>query len=220
MILAAVRSSCSWIQLLLTFDCSSYPGWREYILDGRPYYYHPKLGNNTQWDPPAGWHVPQTQGSAGHLGGGSARKRTRMKIYDSEEDGIEGDEERREPQAESPARQVSARKRAKEAAVSTMAAGRSADGAGRSRVPQVGDVVECEIAEPEAPDGVEWLPGSVTWVDARTKKMKVLIQDNEDDEEYKVCVCCSMANAVCPRAFAPCTRAERGKRALGATARG
>ena len=101
--------------------------------------------------------------------------------------------------------------------MSTTAAGRSADGAdgaGRSRVPQVGDVVECEMEEPEAPDGVEWLPGSVTWVDARTKKMKVLIQDNEDDEEYKVRVCCLMANAVCPRAFAPCARAERGTRAL------
>ena len=83
----------------------------------------------------------------------------------------------------SPARQVSAKKRAKEAAVSTTSAG-------RSRVPQVGDVVECEMEEPEAPDGVEWLPGSVTWVDARTKKMKVLVQDNEEDEEYKVRGCC------------------------------
>ena len=113
----------------------------------------------------------------------------------------------------SPARQASAKKRAKEAAVSTTSAG-------RSRVPQVGDVVECEMVEPEAPDGVEWLPGSVTWVDARTKKMKVFIQCNEDDEEYQVRVCCLMANAVCPRAFAPCARAERGQRAFGAAARG
>jgi len=30
----------------------------------------------------------------------------------------------------------------------------------------------------------------VTWVDARTKKMKVLVQDNEEDEEYKVRGCC------------------------------
>ena len=99
----------------------------------------------------------------------------------------------------------------------------STTSAGRSRVPQVGDVVECEMEEPEAPDGVEWLPGSVTWVDANTKKMSVLVRDNEDpysDEEYKVRVHCSTANAVCPRAFAPCARAERGQRAFGAAARG
>ena len=90
----------------------------------------------------------------------------------------------------------------------------SGSAVGRSRVPQVGDAVECETSADFSGKSFTWLPGSVTWVDARTKKMKVFIQCNEDDEEYQVRVCCLMANAVCPRAFAPCARAERGKRAL------
>ena len=96
----------------------------------------------------------------------------------------------------------------------------SGSAVGRSRVPQVGDAVECAGFSGKS---FTWLPGSVTWVDANTKKMSVLVWDNEDpysDEEYKVRVHCLTANAVCPRAFAPCARAERGQRAFGAAARG
>ena len=96
----------------------------------------------------------------------------------------------------------------------------SGSAVGRSRVPQVGDAVECQTSA-DLLGG--WLPGCVTWVDANTKKMSVLVWDNEDpysDEECKVRVHCLTANAVCPRAFAPCARAERGQRAFGAAARG
>ena len=39
------------------------PGWREYMFEGKPYYYHPERGDLTQWDPPPGWHLPHTQGA-------------------------------------------------------------------------------------------------------------------------------------------------------------
>ena len=101
----------------------------------------------------------------------------------------------------------------------------SGSAVGRSRVPQVGDAVECETSADFSGKSFTWLPGSVTWVDANTKKMFVLVTGREDDpfysdEEYKVRVHCSTANAVCPRAFAPGARAERGQRAFGAAARG
>jgi len=103
----------------------------------------------------------------------------------------------------------------------------SGSAVGRSRVPQVGDAVECETSA-DFSWQLRWLPGSVTWVDAKTKKMSVLVRralkDDRvvlsSDEEYKVRVHCLTANAVCPRAFAPCARAERGQRAFGAAARG
>ena len=103
----------------------------------------------------------------------------------------------------------------------------SGSAVGRSRVPQVGDAVECQTSADFSGKSFTWLPGSVTWVDAKTKKMFVLVTARQDDrvvlysdEEYKVRVHCSTANAVCPRAFAPCARAERGQRAFGAAARG
>jgi hypothetical protein len=61
--------------------------------------------------------------------------------------------------------------------------------AGRSRVPRMGDVVECEMVELSAPGGVEWLAGEVIHVDSRKKVMKVRIQENEttsNEEKYKV----------------------------------
>ena len=92
--------------------------------------------------------------------------------------------------------EVYAKKRVKEAAVSAAAAGRDTDYgeacAGYGRVPRKGDVVECEMLEPSAPDGVEWLAGEVIRVDVRKQKMTVRIQDEKEDvimsnaEDYKV----------------------------------
>jgi hypothetical protein len=84
------------------------------------------------------------------------------------------------------AEEVSAKKRVKEAAVSAAAAGRCTDYgevcAGCGRVPRMGNVVECEMTEPSAPGGVEWLAGEVIWVDVRKKEMTVRIQDEKEDE--------------------------------------
>jgi hypothetical protein len=92
--------------------------------------------------------------------------------------------------------EVSAKKHVKEAAVSAAAAGRGTDYAeacaGCGRVPRTGDIVECEMAEPSAPGGVEWLAGEVIHVDVRKKVMKVRIQEEKEDEttsneeKYKV----------------------------------
>ena len=43
------------------------PGWREYMFEGKPYYYHPERGDLTQWDPPPGWHVVHTQGAVANF---------------------------------------------------------------------------------------------------------------------------------------------------------
>jgi hypothetical protein len=132
--------------------------------------------------------------------------------------------------------EVSAKKRVKEAAVSAAAAGRSTDYgeacAGCGRVPRMGDVVECEMAEPSAPGGVEWLAGEVIRVDVAKKEMIVRIQDEKEDEitcneeVYKVpcnddvCACfvtsCLRAGACCKGI--PPVRSKRGqKRARPAT---
>ena len=66
----------------------------------------------------------------------------------------------------------------------------------QSRVPKKGDVLEFEMAEPSAPDGVEWLPGTVLKVNLNKKTFTALIKEDEDDEStwneeaYKVSVIC------------------------------
>ena len=52
----------------------------------------------------------------------------------------------------------------------------------KQAVPRKGNVVECEMAEPSAPGGVEWLAGEVIRVDVRKKEMTVHIQDDKEDE--------------------------------------
>ena len=64
------------------------------------------------------------------------------------------------------------------------------------RIPQVDDMLEFEMSEPSAPDGVEWLPGVVVKVDLKKKSFKTIIKEDENDkttwneEIYKVNVCC------------------------------
>lgn len=117
--------------------------------------------------------------------------------------------------------EVSAKKRVKEAAVSAAAAGRGADYgevcAGCGRVPRKGDVVECEMTEPSAPGGVEWLAGEVVRVDVRKKEMTVRIQDEKEDEitsneeNYKV----PCNDDVCAFFLASCLLRGHPARALG-----
>jgi hypothetical protein len=52
----------------------------------------------------------------------------------------------------------------------------------KQAVPRKGNVVECEMADPSAPGGVEWLAGEVIRVDVRKKEMTVHIQDDKEDE--------------------------------------
>ena len=49
-------------------------------------------------------------------------------------------------------------------------------------LPQKGEVLEFEMAEPTAPGGVEWLPGTVLKVDAKKKTFTVIIKEDEEDE--------------------------------------
>jgi len=95
--------------------------------------------------------------------------------------------------------EVSAKKHVKEAAVSAAAAGRGTDYgkacAGCGRVPRTGDIVECEMAEPSAPGGVEWLAGEVIRADIGKKEMTVRIQD----ETKKITRCHVMT--MCARAL-------------------
>ncbi|MGB1597156.1 MAG: hypothetical protein ACPIOQ_30635, partial [Promethearchaeia archaeon] len=56
-------------------------------------------------------------------------------------------------------------------------------GAEHKRCPAEGDAIECEMAEPSAPGGIEWLPGVVTAVDLKRKTFEAKIQDGADDED-------------------------------------
>ncbi len=54
--------------------------------------------------------------------------------------------------------------------------------ANQGRAPRKDDVLEFEMAEPNAPDIVEWLHGTVVKVDAKKKKFTVVIKNDEEDD--------------------------------------